>query len=62
MASYYEDEIKRMQRELKQEKEHESNLEVAKSLHDIYSCHLEAGFTEEQAWEIFITLLKKKFN
>lgn len=37
-----------------EEPEEESHAEYAKELHDIYAALLEAGFTEPQAWEIFM--------
>ena len=31
----------------------------ARTVRTVYQSYIDAGFTEEQAWEIFITLLKK---
>ena len=37
----------------------ERHLEAAKEVKSVYDSYVEAGFTEEQAWEIVTILLKK---
>lgn len=56
---YYEDEIKRLKREQSREKNLEQFLESATSIRDIYHSFVNAGFTEEQAYELLTIQLKK---
>ena len=58
MTEYYENEIDRLKGELHKEKEHEKNLKLCSEIYDLYRCYVEVGFTEEQAWEIFIAQVK----
>lgn len=56
---FYNSEVARLQEQLKQEETAETQREKAALTHAVYQSYIDAGFTEEQAWEVFITLLKK---
>lgn len=62
MKDYYKNEIGRLKDELRKVEEHEKNLELARTIRDLYDSYIEAGFTEEQAWEIFIAQVKRANN
>lgn len=55
----FNEEVGRLREQLRQEETDEKNREVAELTRKVYQSYIDAGFTEDQAWEIFITLLKK---
>lgn len=62
MKDYYKNEIGRLEGELRKVEDHEKNLELARAIRDLYDSYIEVGFTEEQAWEIFIAQVKRANN
>ena len=58
MKNYYREEIDRLKGELHKEEEHEKNVDMAKAIYDLYRSYVEVGFTEEQAWDIFISQVR----
>lgn len=56
---YYESQIRVLKEDLEREKREEANDKMANEILEIYDSFIRAGFTKEQAWEIFMTLLKK---
>ena len=56
---YYEGQIRQLKEDLEREKRMESNLKAAEEVRELYQSFIEAGFDEEQAWELFMTILKK---
>ena len=62
MKDYYKNEISRLEGELKKVEEHDKNVELARSIRYLYESYIEVGFTEEQAWEIFIAQVKRANN
>lgn len=52
MKNRCEEEISRMTEEVAQADAHEDMMKSAGQLHDMYMSYIEAGFTEEQAWEL----------
>lgn len=52
MRNRCEEEISRMAEEITQADTHEDIRKSAVQLHDMYMSYIEAGFTEEQAWEL----------
>lgn len=59
MRTRCEEEISRMKEEATEIEQHEQNKKSAALLYDIYQSHIEAGFTEEQAWELTKLLIVK---
>lgn len=57
--SYYSDEIKRLKECEAQEKRVEEANKFGHMVREIYQAFVEAGFTEEQAYEILTIYLKK---
>ena len=62
MVEFYKSEIERLEKELEKSKEHEKNTKMAMDIYDLYRSYVEVGFTEEQAWEIFIAQVKRVNN
>jgi len=58
VSEFYDDEIKRLKGEREEALKHESNLEVAKQVFDLYQSYIEAGFAPEQSWELIITQIQ----
>ena len=54
-----DNDILQLRKEKEKAREREKQQEQAKAVRDVFQSYIEAGFSEEQAWEIFITLLKK---
>ena len=57
--SYYTEEIKRLKDLESREKNQEEFQTSAEALRDIYNSFVNAGFTEEQAYELLTIQLKK---
>lgn len=55
----YTEEMKALEQQREDAIRNEKYLKDAKTLKACYDAHIEAGFTEEQAWEIITILLKK---
>ena len=55
-----DEDILRLRKEKEKAKEREKQREQAEVVRDVFQSYIEAGFSEEQAWEIFITLLNKQ--
>lgn len=62
MVDFYKSEIERLKLELEKAREHDQNTKLAQSIFDLYRSYVEVGFTEEQAWEIFIAQVKRANN
>ena len=62
MTDYYKSKIERLKKELEKSKEHDENTRLCTSLYDLYRTYVDVGFTEEQAWEIFIAQVKRANN
>lgn len=56
---YYEGQIRLLKKEMELEQREENQRKTAEEVRGVYQSYLDAGFTEEQAWEIFMTILKK---
>lgn len=56
---YYEGQIRQLKEDMEREKREEVNRKCAEQVRELYQSLLDAGFDEEQAWELFMTLLKK---
>ena len=54
-----DEEIRNLRKEKDRQKEVEAQRELADTTRMVYQSYVDAGFTEEQAFEIFMTLLKK---
>lgn len=52
MRNRCEEEISRMTEEAERASIRTDMMESAIQLHDMYTSYIEAGFTEEQAWEL----------
>ncbi len=50
-----DNEIKSLKKERESNALHEQNLDCAKRIYDMYQCYLEAGFSEDQAWDLIYT-------
>ena len=55
----HEEKLAGLHEQIKVEAMKERHLETAKEVKSVYDSYVEAGFTEEQAWEIVTILLKK---
>lgn len=56
---YYERQIYLLKEEMELEQREENQRKTAEEVRGVYQSYLDAGFTEEQAWEIFMTILNK---
>lgn len=50
--------VKHATDEVNKQTKAEENIAKAKEVFEIYSSFISVGFTEEQAWELLITLIK----
>lgn len=57
-VEYLESKMRSEREELTKLRRHENNLKAAQEAKDLYDSYREVGFTEEQAWELFKTLLE----
>lgn len=57
--SWYDDEIKRLKSEQSREKQLEELRTGATTIRDVYQSFIDAGFTEEQAYELLTIQLSK---
>ena len=56
---YYKQEIERYSKQLEVEQEQEGMKKVAEKSYAIYKSFLDAGFDEERAWWVALTILQK---
>ncbi len=54
-----DNDILQLRKEKEKVRERERNKELATSLHDVFQSYIDAGFTEEHAWEVITITLKK---
>ena len=59
---YLEGKVKEEIEEILKLKKRESNRRMAEEQFDIYSAYVDAGFSEEQAWELFTLVVKAAAN
>ena len=58
-SEYYEQEIQRYSKQLEAEREKEQMQSVAEKTFMIYKTFNDAGFDEERAWWVALTILQK---
>lgn len=56
---YYKQEIERYSKQLEVEQENEAMKSVAEKCYSIYKIFNDAGFDEERAWWVALTILQK---
>ena len=61
-TEYYEQEIKRYSKQLEVEREKEEIQKVAEKTFMIYKTFNDAGFDEERAWWVALTILQKTID
>lgn len=55
----YNHDVAILREQLRKDETAEQQRELAELTRQVYQSYIDAGFTEDQAWEVFITLLKK---
>ena len=57
MRNQCEQDIVQMTEEATAFEQHEQNRKSAVALYDIYQCHIDTGFSKEEAWELVKILM-----
>ncbi len=57
-VEYLESKMRSEREELAKMRRRENNLKAAQEQRDLYESFVDVGFSEEQAWELFKTLLE----
>lgn len=57
-VEYLESEMRSKRDKLAKLRRRENNLKAAQEQRDLYESFVDVGFSEEQAWELFKTLLE----
>lgn len=61
-VEYLESKMREERAELTRLRRNENNRKAALESRDLYEAYVDAGFTEEQAWELFKVLWERALN